>query len=750
MVIGVLVSGVIEEYTINLCHGIESVASRDDVKVVVIPGKYIGMDHEEELHNKYGYCYNSLFAYGELPCFDGLIVEMASVTMYATEESRKHYLEKFDNIPHVYVAYDAEGYSSANIDNKAGLKAALEYMYKNGARKFAMLGGPENNVDAIERKECYLEFLKEHHLEFDTKSYASGSFFMECGEISDELVENNLDADAFVCANDILAKRMYESCEKYGKVPGRDVSILGFDDSNFCVTVYPTMSSIRPDVIEVGKAAYQLLMETIDGKETRKIAVPSRFILRDSIVHSGQDYLIGKKTKYELDAVTKSNVHLDDYEQLLEVEKKFKNIVYDINHESVDISGFKRSVEEFSDLLFIDDNMDYFDAELLLDLIEEYYKNWMDTTKYPEIKGEVYTVLIEFIKKMLKYCQTNDSQRGRTDTSTIYQMEAFFRDSMQLVRNAESNYARFVENLDYMSVKNAYLYIYDEPISYIQDEDFIIPDYLSLKAVLANGSAFVVPRNRQKVRKNQVFSNRYVDWNGYDRLTVFPMYAEKYLYGIIVCDMGRSGVDKAEMFVNHISASVRMLLLREENNRIVNEYEDSVRKLKEYNITLDTMSKTDPLTGLNNRRGFYVRAEKIRESYPNSNESIIIGYVDMNDLKLVNDRFGHDDGDYSLKTIGTILTDFVTENNGFAARIGGDEFAFLITVPKGDDPETYKSRLYEQFDTFNRSSIKPYNVSASVGYCLIEDGNEATIDEALEQADESLYVDKCSKKNILK
>lgn len=75
--------------------------------------------------------------------------------------------------------------------------------------------------------------------------------------------------------------------------------------------------------------------------------------------------------------------------------------------------------------------------------------------------------------------------------------------------------------------------------------------------------------------------------------------------------MKRLGFESSDLFMNQIGSGIRMMNLRIENRQIVDDYEESVRRLKEYNITLDTMSKTDSLTGLNNRRGFYMRANTL-------------------------------------------------------------------------------------------------------------------------------------------
>ncbi len=282
----------------------------------------------------------------------------------------------------------------------------------------------------------------------------------------------------------------------------------------------------------------------------------------------------------------------------------------------------------------------------------------------------------------------------------------------------------------------------------MQGEQFEIPEYLNLKAALSDGEAISVALNKQKINRESLFDNEYVSWDGYSSLLLFPIYSDNILYGVLLCDMKRLGFESSDLFMNQIGSGIRMMNLRIENRQIVDDYEESVRKLREYNITLDTMSKTDSLTGLNNRRGFYMRANTLLEFYPSEDKSLIVGYVDMNDLKLVNDRFGHDDGDYALKSIGSVITDYVTEYNGFAARIGGDEFAYIIVVPKESVSDNYREELYSMFDKFNQTTLKPYNVEVSIGESVIEKGVEKSLDDALHQADERLYYEKKVHKKI--
>ncbi|MDD6135874.1 MAG: diguanylate cyclase [Lachnospiraceae bacterium] len=86
------------------------------------------------------------------------------------------------------------------------------------------------------------------------------------------------------------------------------------------------------------------------------------------------------------------------------------------------------------------------------------------------------------------------------------------------------------------------------------------------------------------------------------------------------------------------------------------------------------------------------------------------------------------------------------EHNGFAARIVGDEFVYIIIVPKGSKLEFYRKELYEQFDLFNTKSLKPYRIDISIGDCMNNTWDNMTIDDALRHADEKLYYEKSVRK----
>ena len=85
---------------------------------------------------------------------------------------------------------------------------------------------------------------------------------------------------------------------------------------------------------------------------------------------------------------------------------------------------------------------------------------------------------------------------------------------------------------------------------------------------------------------------------------------------------------------------------------------------------------TDMLTGLYNRRGYGLNFEKYYNQAIKDNSKIAVFLIDMDNMKMINDCFGHDEGDYCLCTIGNAMK-AASSGNEICIRSGGDEFVIL-------------------------------------------------------------------------
>lgn len=144
--------------------------------------------------------------------------------------------------------------------------------------------------------------------------------------------------------------------------------------------------------------------------------------------------------------------------------------------------------------------------------------------------------------------------------------------------------------------------------------------------------------------------------------------------------------------------------------------------------------KRDILTGALNRHSFYLDSLKIEKNL------LAIISMDLNDLKVVNDTLGHQEGDKLLINIANIFNDNMV-NGCRLYRIGGDEFIMLVTN---------KVELFELHSIVNNINCQliENNFSCAIGVAYVEDENES-FDSVLKRADSLMYEDKANKKALL-
>jgi Amt family ammonium transporter len=163
------------------------------------------------------------------------------------------------------------------------------------------------------------------------------------------------------------------------------------------------------------------------------------------------------------------------------------------------------------------------------------------------------------------------------------------------------------------------------------------------------------------------------------------------------------------------------------------------RKLLEERLR--TMSVMDELTGLCNRRGFFALAQRQLKLAVRSGEAMDLLFMDLDNMKWINDELGHHEGDRALVDIATILKETFRESD-VVARMGGDEFAALVVDTAGEACGVVVKRLTENLSAFNGLRNRGYSLSVSVGMARYDPANPLTLDELLGCADTLMYEEK--------
>ncbi|MFC5589020.1 diguanylate cyclase domain-containing protein [Sporosarcina soli] len=155
---------------------------------------------------------------------------------------------------------------------------------------------------------------------------------------------------------------------------------------------------------------------------------------------------------------------------------------------------------------------------------------------------------------------------------------------------------------------------------------------------------------------------------------------------------------------------------------------------------LQYLSTHDILTGLYNRNYF----EKIMERYNNEIDCpIALILCDLDELKGINDTFGHVEGDKIIKTSAKMIHEFFSENTT-VARIGGDEFVIILPNQTSSQVEMLCKEFEAQIADFNEKA-KERQLGLSLGYSSTE-RSIGNMDNLLTQADIRMYQNKNDKK----
>ncbi|MFO7667936.1 MAG: diguanylate cyclase [Desulfobacterales bacterium] len=157
---------------------------------------------------------------------------------------------------------------------------------------------------------------------------------------------------------------------------------------------------------------------------------------------------------------------------------------------------------------------------------------------------------------------------------------------------------------------------------------------------------------------------------------------------------------------------------------------------------------SDTLTELYNRRGFITLAEQQIKKADRINKPLMLFFIDIDDLKVVNDNLGHEEGDRLLINSANILKQTFRKSD-ITARIGGDEFAVLVS-DAAESSEIVLNRLEEKISSHNALSIQQYDISMSIGMAIYDPANPCSLDDLMSRADQLMYMqkkEKASRKN---
>jgi diguanylate cyclase (GGDEF)-like protein/PAS domain S-box-containing protein len=158
-----------------------------------------------------------------------------------------------------------------------------------------------------------------------------------------------------------------------------------------------------------------------------------------------------------------------------------------------------------------------------------------------------------------------------------------------------------------------------------------------------------------------------------------------------------------------------------------------------------SLSLTDDLTGLYNRRGFTLLAEQELRLSHRIKRPMMLFFCDVDSLKGINDAHGHAQGDLALQEVSAILKDTFREVD-IMARLGGDEFVVLAVDAMLESAETITGRIQAALELRNQQGHRPYLLNLSMGIAHCDPETSTTVSELIIEADALMYSQKQARK----
>lgn len=164
-------------------------------------------------------------------------------------------------------------------------------------------------------------------------------------------------------------------------------------------------------------------------------------------------------------------------------------------------------------------------------------------------------------------------------------------------------------------------------------------------------------------------------------------------------------------------------------------------ELAEHELMAVQLATLDDLTKISNRRGFMSLAKNSLDLCARQDIPASLIFLDLNKFKLINDTFGHAEGDRALIAFADLIKTTFRDSDVFA-RLSGDEFVVLLTDTSIEPAEKTITRFRHAIDNYNKEANRGYDISFCDGIVTVDHEKHFSIEALLNQADTLMYEKK--------
>ena len=726
---GVLAASIDDTSQCEILDGIEDFARSNDIHLTVYVGTYQTIDYQNIL--LYEACFAAI---RNSPSLDGLILLSGFIThSYGQDKLCKELAAFPRKIPTISISVELPGLPSVMVDNVSGFAFAVEHLIKvHDKRKIAVVTGPEGHMESNERLEGYKLALSLNDIEYDERYVLPGNFTLESGHkaVCELIDERGLYFDAIAVSDDVTAMGVIDELRKREVLVPATVAVTGFDDEEGSESFIPSITTVKQSFTKIGRISAENLYKKVNGSRVKKTTtLTPALVARQSCGCIERDIL---------DLDPKVNVRaFNSYSLFTFINNSFSNVFQTFAPQQK-VQGWALTlVVKILEKQFSKDNFLKTVDEILVDYnhYSEDYAPWQDAMGAMTMGVELYSDEIECVSTVLSALIRATTLVHNICTRSRKNKE-YALDEMRMVRRRIASRIASVFDIDSLaeelhrllpnlSLNSALIGLYQ---NHIITND---PDGNRTIGTLTgfDGNDIITEKISGSNTDSLTDVSEIIDFSFEDNrrsLFFFPLFFEDEEMGVVLLPYEKEvHTDTYETLRINLSSAVKGAQML---------------------AKIQTLSLTDELTGLLNRRGFYQFASsRLKLLSRNPDMITVVFLMDMDGLKNINDTYGHAIGDTAICAFAEILKHTLREVD-IIGRLGGDEFVIFSSVRSPFDDLVIMNRIRESLDEYNKTHSPPFKLSTSIGSVILAEATQECLDAAIQNADSVLYREKTKKR----
>lgn len=748
--VGLMIDELVDDYAQAICQGASIAAREAGVELVTMPVGGIGSG--SNMHNNWwNRHYNIMLDFPCTEMLDVLVISAGSIYFGHSPRLVNQEIKRFGDVPMVTIAVEFDHCSCVRFDNGSGVEGIVDHLVgEHGYRRVAYISGPIGNLDSDERLAAFRSAMNKHGVPVNEQLVVYGDFSENSRPVIERLLDEHLnDFDAVCCGNDCMALIVCQELERRGRKPGKDIAVTGYDNIPMSHAMTPSLTTVAAEAADLG---YQAIFEAVrlaGGEQPRTVATPTYPLLRESCgcAAASGSALYNSTTRSDVAEAVRLLLDGRDYVAAQDIAtgivsrswiQRIQRVIRRIAEDTVDpdtkgfalseiVSLFREtllaevidsdSIEKLHDLLFVL-------RDVLLDMVSD------EDKKLPvcDVILSLQRVLSN-ISSTIRYSLLFEVRRGMAVMDSVRSIDE---------TDLDGTLMGILRQLSEMKVRSSWVYLTQEPQPVSAIMPPTMPTCLSLRAYQTGGECRILEPSEGRVARNELLRNRYIPEDIRKNMILVPLFTYREQYGLLLCELPHE-------YFSHVFSVSRQISSVLETTHLLAQLNEQMDQMSLRYATLRNIASRDELTGCYNRRGFFEVSEHIARTDSNAGRRAIVAFADLDNLKQINDGYGHDEGDNALVLAAQALQKCFSPTS-IIGRIGGDEYAVFDLIGGNETLESIHKRLKEIMTELDEHSGHPYHVSISAGLTEFQCNNEVVLRGYVDRADRQQYVDKKQKR----